>query len=114
WTGWALPQAFVAVSLVFFRSADVPAALHMVSRLIPHGDPFGLSALNRVAPASLAILTQPLLYGVAAAFLFKSSVDLAKGFRPEFRSALVTAGLVLASIYLMNSAPAKQFLYFAF
>ena len=52
--------------------------------------------------------------GVAAAFFFRSSFELANGFAPMFRTAVATAVLVLAAMFFLNSTPAKQFVYFAF
>jgi D-alanyl-lipoteichoic acid acyltransferase DltB (MBOAT superfamily) len=112
--GWALTLFFVVICLVLFRSPDLPSALQMLSRLIPHEHPLGFSALKLLLPASPTVLLRPITVGVIAAFFFKTSTEWAKAFRPSSRMAAATAGFLLISLLYMNSAPAKQFMYFAF
>jgi D-alanyl-lipoteichoic acid acyltransferase DltB (MBOAT superfamily) len=114
WLGLVLTQCFVAVTMVFFRSADVPAAIALLSRMVPHGDLFGIATLRMVVPMTPTLILRPVAAGVAAAFFFRSSFELANGFVPLFRTAMVTALLVLAAMFFLNSTPAKQFVYFAF
>ena len=114
WLGLLLTQCFVAVTMVFFRSADVPAAVSLLSRMVPHGDLFGVSTLRTVLPMTPTLILRPVVIGVVAAFFFRSSFELANGFAPMFRTALATAVLVLAAMFFLNSTPAKQFVYFAF
>jgi hypothetical protein len=102
------------VTMVFFRSADVPAAIALLSRMVPHGDLFGIATLRMVVPMTPTLILRPVAAGVAAAFFFRSSFELANGFVPLFRTAMVTALLVLAAMFFLNSTPAKQFVYFAF
>jgi hypothetical protein len=52
--------------------------------------------------------------GVVLAFFFKSSMEYAQGFRPSFRTAFACAFLIVISLFYMNSAPARSFVYFAF
>jgi alginate O-acetyltransferase complex protein AlgI len=114
WLGGLVTVLFVASSIVFFRSPDMPFALHMLSRLAPHANVFGLTALNGLLPASPMILLRPVTIGVMAAFFFKSSMELSKTFLPTFRTALATTVLVLTALFFMNSVPARPFIYFAF
>jgi D-alanyl-lipoteichoic acid acyltransferase DltB (MBOAT superfamily) len=114
WAGLALTQLFAAASLVFFRSADVPAALHMLARLAPHAHPLGWEALRGLVPLTLALPLRPVFIGAVAGFCFKSSADLANEFRFAYPQSLATAALLLISFVYMNSTPVKSFVYFAF
>jgi alginate O-acetyltransferase complex protein AlgI len=114
WLGWLVTFVFVNLTLVFFRSANVPAALHMLNSMLPHNDLLGTAALTDVIPMSLHLLLRPVALGVVLAFFFKTSQQLAEKFRPSQFTALATATLLLVSMLFMNSTVAKQFVYFAF
>lgn len=114
WCGWLLTFAFVNVTLVFFRSPDFASALHMLYAMLPHANLLGTAGLKGLVPLSPAILLRPVAVGVIVAFLFKSSAEWSKSFRPTALSACAAAALILISLFFMNSAPAKQFVYFAF
>ena len=114
WAGLLVTQFFVAASLVFFRSPDVPSALHMLNRLLPHADPLSLMALKGVIPLSFMLPLRPLFWGTVAAFFFKSSLDASRTFEFSWRYAAGTAGLVVICLFYMNSAAAKPFVYFNF
>jgi len=114
WLGWLLTLLFITSSIVFLRAADMPDARHMLASLLPHANLFGLSALHDVLPVTPTILLRPVTAGAILAFLFKSSMEYSKAFRPNFRTAVATAVLFLISIFFMNSAPARQFVYFAY
>jgi hypothetical protein len=52
--------------------------------------------------------------GVVLAFFFKTSMQYAQTFQPSLRTSLACAFLIVISLFFMNSAPARQFVYFAF
>ncbi len=112
--GLVLTQLFVAASLVFFRSVTLSAALHMIGCLLPQRNLLGLAAVRDALPLTVTLPFRPVIIGVVAAFWFRSSDDLAKQFQFAHRQAVATASLLLLSFVYLNSAPAKQFIYFAF
>lgn len=114
WLGWLLTFVFADVSFVFFRSPNIPLALHMLNSMLPHGDFFGTAALTGVIPMNAHLLLKPVAAGVVLAFFFKTSQQLAEKFRTTHVTALATAVLLLVSVLFMNSTVAKEFVYFAF
>ena len=44
--GWLLTTIFVTSTIVFLRAENLREALHMLTRLTPHENPFGMSALR--------------------------------------------------------------------
>ena len=114
WLGWLLTFVFADVSFVFFRSPNVPLALHMLNSMLPHRDLFGTTALTDVIPMNAHLLLKPVAAGVLLAFFLKTSQQLAEKFRPTHVTALATAVLLLVSVLFMNSTVAKEFVYFAF
>jgi alginate O-acetyltransferase complex protein AlgI len=114
WLSWLLTFVFVDASFVFFRSPDVPLALHMLNSMLPHADLFSTTALTGVIPMNVHLLLKPVAVGVVLAFFFKSSQQLAEKFRPSHLTALATAALLLVCMLFMNSTVAKEFVYFAF
>jgi D-alanyl-lipoteichoic acid acyltransferase DltB (MBOAT superfamily) len=114
WLGWLLTFVFVDVSFVFFRSPNVPLALHMLNSMLPGRDLFDTAALTGVIPMNVHLLLKPVAVGVVLAFFFKTSQQLAEKFRPTHITALATAALLLVCLFFMNSTVAKEFVYFAF
>lgn len=114
WLGWLLTFSFVNLTLIFFRAPTVVFALHMISAMVPQANLLGASALRSVLPLTPMVLLNPVAVGMVVAFLFKSSSELAKAFHPTRLTAASVAGLILLSLFFMNSSPAKQFLYWAF
>jgi D-alanyl-lipoteichoic acid acyltransferase DltB (MBOAT superfamily) len=114
WLGWLMTFVFVNISFVFFRSANVPSALHMLGAMLPHANPFGSAALKGVLPITPYLVLRPVAIGIVLAFFFKTSQQFAERFRPTHVTALVTATLFLVSVFFMNSTMAKEFVYFAF
>ena len=115
WLGWLLTIIFLGTTFVFLRAANLGSAMHMLSRLCPHGDILAHSALrDLLPPASPTALFRPVGVGVVVAFFFKSSREYSQVFRPSFRTALASACLIVVSLFYMNSAPARQFVYFTF
>jgi alginate O-acetyltransferase complex protein AlgI len=114
WTGWIVTVLFLTATIVFLRCAELSAAWHMLTRLIPHSHAFDVSALKPFIPFSPLLLLNPIMIGVVCAFFFKSSMEWALTFQPNYRSAIATAFLVLLSIIYINSTPARPFIYFGF
>ncbi len=114
WMGLAITLIFVTSTFALLRAASLEEALRMISRLVPHSDPFGLSALAGILPLSPAVLLRPAALGVVAAFFFQTAMRYAETLRLEMRTALATAAAVIVSVLFLNSAPAKVFVYFAF
>jgi D-alanyl-lipoteichoic acid acyltransferase DltB (MBOAT superfamily) len=114
WLGWLLTFVFVNVAFVFFRSPNVPSALHLLGAMLPHSDLFGISALKGVLPLTPALLVRPIAAGIVLAFFFKTSQEVAKDFVRSNRTAIATAVLFALAIFYMNSTVAKEFVYFAF
>lgn len=114
WLGWLVTFVFVNVTLVFFRSADVPSALHMLAAMIPHSNPLGTAALKGVLPITPYLVLRPVTIGVVLAFFFKTSQQLGERFRSTHVTAFATATLILLCMFFMNSTVAKEFVYFAF
>jgi hypothetical protein len=86
----------------------------MLWRLLPHGHVLGYSALKELLPLTPATLFRPVALGVVLAFFFKTSMQYAQTFQPSLRTSLACAFLIVISLFFMNSAPARQFVYFAF
>jgi D-alanyl-lipoteichoic acid acyltransferase DltB (MBOAT superfamily) len=114
WLGWLVTFLFVVSTIVFLRCSELPAAWHMLTRLIPHSNAFGVAALRYLVPFSPTVLVHPVVIGALIALLLKSSAQYSKAFRPALVSALASAALILVSLFFMNSAPARVFVYFAF
>ena len=114
WLGWLLTFVFVSISFVFFRSANVPAATHMLNAMLPHVNPLGTAALKGVLPITPYLVLRPITIGIVLAFFFKTSQQLAERFRPTPATAFATATLILLCMFFMNSTVAKEFVYFAF
>lgn len=109
WLGWLLTFAFLSSTVAFLRTATVHQAVHMMSRLVPHDDLVGVSALHAFLPnLPTAIL------GLVLALFFRTSMENATTMRPSLGTAHASALLLLISLYHVNSAPARQFVYFAF
>jgi alginate O-acetyltransferase complex protein AlgI len=114
WLGWLLTFVFVNTAFVFFRSPSVASALRMISAMLPHTNLFGAAALRAVVPLTPTLIVRPVAIGAILAFTFRSSRELAKAFRPTMATAGAAAALILVALFVMNSTPAKQFVYFAF
>jgi D-alanyl-lipoteichoic acid acyltransferase DltB (MBOAT superfamily) len=114
WLGWLLTFAFVNISFVFFRSPNVPLAMHLLKAMLPHANLLNLEALETVLPFTPYILLRPVTIGVLLAFFFKTSQQLAEKLRPTHFTAFATAALMLVCLFYMNSSVAKEFVYFAF
>jgi D-alanyl-lipoteichoic acid acyltransferase DltB (MBOAT superfamily) len=114
WLGWLVTFVFLSSTIVFLRTNSLTSAMLMLSRLIPHGDILGHSALKGLLPASPTVLFHPVGLGVVLALFFGTSMEYANAFRPSLRTAFASAFLIVVSLFVMNSAPARQFIYFAF
>jgi alginate O-acetyltransferase complex protein AlgI len=114
WLGRVITMLFLTTTVVFLRTPYLGTAAEMVGKLIPHRRLLGLSVLQLQLPQSRLDFLHPVLIGLIAAFFFKSSAQYAKEFRPSLRNAFAAATLILVGLLLINSAPAKQFVYFGF
>jgi D-alanyl-lipoteichoic acid acyltransferase DltB (MBOAT superfamily) len=114
WLGWFMTLVFVNVAFVFFRSPDVRSSIVVLTRMLPHTRFLDFSLLSPVLPLTPALVFRPAVIGAAVALWFRSSADLDRSFRPVAGAAFASAGLILLAFYFMNSAPARQFIYFAF
>jgi len=114
WAAWLVTFAFLSATIVFLRAPSVGSALHMMGRLLPHLPLTAHGALVGLLPPPQTLLFRPVGVGVILAFFFGSSMDYARAFRPSLRTAFASAALIVLSMIFMNSAPARQFVYFAF
>jgi alginate O-acetyltransferase complex protein AlgI len=114
WFAWLLTIVFLTTTVAFLKASSLTSALHLLSRLLPHGDGLGFSAMHGLLPASPTAFFRPVGVGLVVAFFFKTSMEYAEAFRPSLRTAFASAMLLLISLISMNSAPARQFVYFAF
>jgi D-alanyl-lipoteichoic acid acyltransferase DltB (MBOAT superfamily) len=114
WLGWLLTLLFITSTIVLLQSADLAVAWHMLVRLVPHANVLGIAALRHLLPFSPALIVHPVTIGALVAFLFKTSLQCSKTFLTTFRTALASAILILVSLFFMNSAPARVFVYFAY
>jgi alginate O-acetyltransferase complex protein AlgI len=114
WLGWLLTFAFVNVAFIFFRSPNIPLALHLVGALLPHPGMLDMSALKGVIPFTPVLIVRPIVIGIVLAFFFKTSQDIVKDFTLNYRSVFATATLLALCMFYMNSTVAKEFVYFAF
>jgi D-alanyl-lipoteichoic acid acyltransferase DltB (MBOAT superfamily) len=112
--GWALTFGFVNLAFVFFRSPDLATAAHISLRLIPGPGALGTAVLGTVRTLGMTTLLPFLAAGAVVAFVGKSSDELARDFRPSWRSACSAAAIFVLSFLYMNSNFAKSFVYFAF
>jgi D-alanyl-lipoteichoic acid acyltransferase DltB (MBOAT superfamily) len=111
---WAMTFVFVNLSFIFFRSPNLGTAWGIVTRLVPLHQALGTSVVSTVRTMGVTTLVPPLLAGVAAAFVGKTSDELARDFRPSYATSLGTVARLLPSLLYMNSSIAKAFVYFAF
>jgi len=114
WLGWLLTFVFVDMSLVFFRSPNVPSAVHLITSMMPHHNLLGSAALQGVLPIASLFKVRPITIGIVLAFFFKTSQQMAEKFRPTHVTAFATAALLVSCLFFMNSTAAKEFIYFAF
>ncbi len=114
WLGWLLTVGFVNMTFVFFRSPDVSAAVQLLRRMVPHGHVLGFAALKNALPLTPLLVVRPVFIGTVLALFFMSSAQLEKALQLRLWTAAATAALVLVCLFYMNSAVAKQFVYFAF
>lgn len=114
WLGWLVTFTFLSLTFVFLRAASLSSAAHMLSRMLGGGRILGYTALTGLLPASPTVLLRPESLGVVLALFFPTSMQYAMGFKPTLRSAMATAGLLTVAIFVINSAPARVFAYFAF
>jgi alginate O-acetyltransferase complex protein AlgI len=114
---WFLTFLLVNVAFIFFRSPTIPAAIHLLGRLVSVHQAFGFQTLSTVAAATgmkMKIFGGPLLLGVILAFYGKSSEERAREFVPSYANSLLAAASVLVSCLFMNSSVAAPFVYFKF
>jgi len=114
WLGWILTFLFLTSTIPFLRASNLPDAVLMISRLIPGRDLLGHAALEGLLPFSPTVLLHPVGFGVVLAFFFRTSMRYATDLRPSLRTAFASASLVVYSLLFINSAPARQFVYFRF
>jgi D-alanyl-lipoteichoic acid acyltransferase DltB (MBOAT superfamily) len=114
WAGWFVTFVFLSSTIVFLQAPSLSSAIHLMSRLLPHTHVLGHSALTGLLPPIATAIFRPVGLGVVLAFFFGSSMEYAKAFRPSLRTAIASAFLIVISMIFMNSAPARQFVYFAF
>jgi D-alanyl-lipoteichoic acid acyltransferase DltB (MBOAT superfamily) len=112
--GQVLTFAFVNMAFIAFRSPDLASAARMWRRLLPYGHAVGTAVLAKAVPLTPMTLVKPVVLGVVVAFFARSSSERAEAFRPNSRALLVTASLLVVSLFFMNSTVAKPFVYFAF
>ena len=65
-------------------------------------------------PLTPMLVARPLVVGSVLALCFMSSAQLEKALQLRPLTAAATAALVLVALFYMNSAAARQFVYFAF
>jgi D-alanyl-lipoteichoic acid acyltransferase DltB (MBOAT superfamily) len=114
WLAWAVTFVFLGSTIVFLRASSLSAAGHMMWRLLPHGNILGFSAMEGLLPPSFTALLRPIGAGLVLAFFFPTSMEYATRFHPSLRTALATGLLLVLSLFAMNSAPARPFVYAAF
>jgi alginate O-acetyltransferase complex protein AlgI len=114
WLGWLLTFLFVVITLVFFRSTSVPAALHMLYDMLPRRNLLDDYAIKYVMPVSALVKVRLVTVGIFIAFFFSTAQQMAEKLRMTRWTALATATLMLWSLLFLNSAAAKEFIYFAF
>jgi D-alanyl-lipoteichoic acid acyltransferase DltB (MBOAT superfamily) len=114
WLGWVVTFTFLSSTIVFLRATSLAGAAHMLSCLLPHPGILGHAALEGLLPASPTALLRPIGVGIVIAFFFPTSTEYATTSRLSLRTAFASAFLIVASLFAMNSAPARPFVYFAF
>jgi alginate O-acetyltransferase complex protein AlgI len=115
WLGWLITFTFLVTTIAFLRATSLGQALHMMSRLVPHRQNLtGFAALHGLLPASPTAFFRSTGVGVVLALFFKTAMQFAREYPLSRRTALATAVLLVTSFFFMNSAPARQFAYFAF
>jgi alginate O-acetyltransferase complex protein AlgI len=114
WLAWTTTFLFLSSTIVFLRAHTLGEAFYMMSRLLPHQNPMGHAALNGIVPLSPTIFLQPAGVGLVVAFCFPTATEYATKLQPSVKTALTTSLLIIASLFAMNSAPARPFVYFAY
>jgi len=112
---WLLTILYVDVAFVFFRSATLWDALRLLCDLVSWHHPLGAANLVQMrANFSWPIFGPPLLFGLLAAFIGKSSEARAREFRPHWKTALLCGlGFAISALFL-NSEITASFIYFKF
>jgi len=113
---WFLTFLVFATAFIFFRAPDMHSALLYVSRLVNWHHPFGRENFRRMNGTGLMVevflISQAA--GVIAAFVGKSTDQLAREFTPTWANYAAAAACLLVAFLYLNSNVAKPFVYFAF
>ena len=112
---WLLLLCFVDTAFIFFRSPTVHVAMGMLHDLYSFHHPLAMSNLREMrANFSWPIFGPPVLIGVVAAFVGKSSEELAREFQPRWQTAAVCGLALTCAALFMNSQITASFIYFKF
>jgi alginate O-acetyltransferase complex protein AlgI len=115
WVSWLLTFCFVNMAFIFFRAPTLAFGLHMLRELCAVRQAFGIQNLITMrANFSAPIFGPPILLGLVMAFYGKSSEQLAREFRPTWRTTFASGLALTAAMLFMNSQITASFIYFRF
>jgi alginate O-acetyltransferase complex protein AlgI len=115
WLSWMITFGFLDVAFVTFRANSTQDMVGLLGSLFDLRHALGVANLEVMhVTVNYPISGLPILFGLVAAFMGKSSEQAAREFRPSLWNAPVTAWALLISFLYMNSQVAAEFIYFKF
>jgi alginate O-acetyltransferase complex protein AlgI len=113
---WLITFALIDLAFVFFRSPDLRTAMSYLSRMFSWRHVFGFASFPELYThdliARIFLLAQ--VIGIIAAFVGKSTDQLASSFRPTWLNYAATVTCALIALLYLNSNVQRPFVYFAF
>jgi alginate O-acetyltransferase complex protein AlgI len=117
WLSWLVTFFIIDLGFVFFRAPNLSAALLLLTRMFNPHDLLGTSNVFDMyggVTSNVIIYAIPQIAGLAAAFIGKSSDQLAHEFKPSWRTYAVASACMLIAMLYLNSNVAQPFVYFGF
>jgi alginate O-acetyltransferase complex protein AlgI len=113
---WAVTFAVIDLAFVFFRAPDLTTAKLFLQSLCGLHGAFGVKdirSMNENGAFGLIFMAAEAV-GICAAFFGKSTDELARDFKPAWRTFAMAAACLLIAFLFLNSNVGKPFVYFGF
>ena len=113
---WLVTFAVIDLAFLFFRAPDLKSAIIFFPHLVGFNGVIGIENLRGVNGTGMVglifLLSQ--LIGTGAAFLGKTSDQLAREFKPTWTTYVAASAYLLIAFLFINSNVGKPFVYFRF